>query len=164
MRLYHVHVTTKFEANLSKKHGHSGQKPPKWTLLRHNVATSLRHDVNSHIVHCVYIMSLFPSNLKQISLKTRLQWPKTPKLTSFCVISSRRHNFMTFFNMIQSAYTMSMYPPNYKQIGRKTWSESRKTYFRALPLQANIKTQKSGSITTRALAIPIMCPNMKKIG
>ena len=51
--------------------GRSGQKTVKMEFLRHNVATSLRRDVNSHMVHCAYIMSMSPSNLKQIRRKTR---------------------------------------------------------------------------------------------
>ena len=87
-----------------------------------------------------------------------------PKMTLWRnnVTTLLRHG--DFFHMVRCSYAIHMFLPNLKQIGRKTRSQSRKTYFRALPLPANIKIQKSGSITTRALAIPIMCPNMKKIG
>ena len=70
-----------------EKHGHSGQKTPKLEFLRHNVATSLRRDVNSHMVHCAYTMSMSPSNLKQIRRKTRpkngYNWLKNAKMDVF---------------------------------------------------------------------------------
>ena len=51
-----------------EKHGHSGPKTarngPKWTFLRHNVATSLRHDVFFHRVRCAYTMPMAVLNLK----------------------------------------------------------------------------------------------------
>ena len=97
MRLYHVHVSTKFEANRSINTVTVAKKPPKWTFFRHNVATSLRHDVDSHMVHCAYTMSMSPSNLNQIRRKTRPQWPKNRQNGRFYVITSRRRYVMTFF-------------------------------------------------------------------
>ena len=86
-RLCHAHFCTKFEANRLKNTATVAKKPPKWTFLRHNVATSLRHDVFFHMLQCAYTMSMFPPNLKQIGWKTRPQWPKNlhkrPKMDVF---------------------------------------------------------------------------------
>ena len=76
MRIYHVHVSTKFEANRSKNTATVAQKPPKWTFLRHNVTTLLRHDVFFHMMRCAYTMHMSVPNMKQIGQKTRPQWPK----------------------------------------------------------------------------------------
>ena len=97
MCIYRVHVSTKFEANRSKNTATVAQKPPKWTFLRRNVATLLRHDVFLHMIQCAYTMSMYPPNLKQIGRKTRPQWPKTPQNGRFYVITSRRRYVITFF-------------------------------------------------------------------
>ena len=97
MRLYHAYGSTKFEANRSKNTATVAKKPPKWTFLRHNVATLLRHDVQSSIVRCAFTMCMSPPNLKQIRRKTRLQWPKNRQNGRFNVITSRRHYVMTNF-------------------------------------------------------------------
>ena len=45
------------------------KKPPKWTLLRHNVATSLRHDYILYMVRCVLyhvpVLTKFEANLSK---------------------------------------------------------------------------------------------------
>ena len=98
MRLYRVHVCTKFEANRSKNTATVAQKPPKWTFLRHNVATSLRHDVFFHMLRCAYTMSMSVPNLKQIGWKTRPQCSRNPQMAQnwrFYVITSRRRYVIT---------------------------------------------------------------------
>ena len=97
MRLYHAYVCTKFEANRSKNTATVAQNVAKWTFLRHNIATSLCHDVFFHMLRCAYTMSMFPPNMKQISRKTRPQWPKNHQNGRFYVITSRRRYVMTFF-------------------------------------------------------------------
>ena len=101
MRLYRVHVCTKFEANRSKNTATVAQNGPKWTFLRHYVATSLRHDVFFHMLRCAYSMSMPVPNFKQIRRKTRPQWPRNPQNGSrngrFYVITSRRRYVMTSF-------------------------------------------------------------------
>ena len=83
-----VHVSTKFEANRSINTVAVAKKPLKWTFLRDNVATLLRHDVNSHMVHCAYTMSMSLPKLKQICRKTRPQWPKI-RHSAGCVAAPR---------------------------------------------------------------------------
>ena len=98
MRLYYAHVCNKFEANQSKNTATVAQKPPKWTFLRNNVATLLRHDVVFHMVQCVYTMSMYVPNLKRIGRKTRPQWPKNRQNGRFYAITSRRCYVMTSFS------------------------------------------------------------------
>ena len=89
------HASTKFEAYKPKNTVTMAKKHPKLAFLRQNVATSLHHDVRSHMVRCVYIMSMSPPNLKPMGRKTRSQWPKNRHNGRFCVITSRRRYVMT---------------------------------------------------------------------
>ena len=159
-----MYISTRFEANRSKNVATGAKKRQKW---RYNVITSRRCYVMAVFTHntmCLchtHISTKFEANR---SRNVAIGAKKPPKMTLLrnTVRTLLRHG--DFFTFTWCAYTIRMFPPNLKLIGRKTHSQSRKTYFRALPLPANIEIRKSGSITTRALAIPMMCPNMKMIG
>ena len=39
------------------------KQPSKWTFLRNNIVTLLRHDFFFHMIHCAYTFSMFVINL-----------------------------------------------------------------------------------------------------
>ena len=85
------------------------------------------------------------------------------------VATSLRHD--VFFHMLRCAYTMSMSVLNLNQIGWKTrpqWPKNPQNGPKWTFLRHNVTTslrhQNFYPLTPRAMVIPIMCPNMKKIG
>ena len=163
MCLYHVHVSTKFEANRSKNTVTVAQNSPKWTFLRHYVATSLRHDVfftwYNVPIPCPCFHQIWS---KYIGLKTRPQWPKKPQNGRFYVITSWRHD--VFFTW----YDAPMPCPCFHQILSKSVEKhghgGQNKFSRRRGVMTSWRRDVMTPLTPRAMVIPIMRPNMKKIG
>ena len=160
MRLYHVHVSTKFEANRSKNTATVAQNAPKWTFLRHYVATSLRHDLFFHMIRLTYlshnnVYAQFEANRS----KNTATMAKKPPILTFLrhnVVTSLRHDVK--FHMLQCAYTMPMCVPNLKQIGRKTRPQWPKNHLNG---RFYVKTSRRSYVMTLFFTCydaPILCP------